>query len=67
MIRFTKILVRALRNGYIKSGVNNMEYLKEQLIREASQSLGKELEEKRKARNKRKAARRKVRVKKRVK
>jgi hypothetical protein len=44
-----------------------VDYLKEQLIKEASQSLEKEFEEKRKARNKRKAAKRKVQVKKRTK
>lgn len=41
-----------------------VDYLKEQLIKEAAESLTKELEEKRKARNKRKAASRKARGKK---
>jgi hypothetical protein len=38
------------------------DYLKTQLITEAQQSLNTELDEKRKARNKRKAARRKAKV-----
>ena len=44
-----------------------VDYLKDQLIKEASESLTKELDEKRKTRNKRKAAKRKVQVKKRAK
>jgi len=39
-----------------------VEYLKDQLIKEAEESLTKELDEKRKARNKAKAARRKARI-----
>ena len=38
-----------------------MDYLKDQLIKESEESLAKELDEKRKARNKAKAARRKSR------
>ena len=41
-----------------------VDYLKDQLIKEAEQSLTKELDEKRKARNKRKAALRKAKNKK---
>lgn len=39
-----------------------VDYLKDQLIREASASLDNEQEEKRKSRNKRKAAHRKAKV-----
>jgi hypothetical protein len=44
-----------------------VDYLKNQLIKEAAESLTNELDEKRKARNKRKAAKRKAQVKKLVK
>jgi len=44
-----------------------VDYLKDQLIKEAEKSLTKEMDEKRKARNKRKTERKKLSVKKRIK
>jgi hypothetical protein len=44
-----------------------VDYLKEQLLKEAAESLSKELDENRRYRNKRKAAKRKAKNKKRAK